>query len=204
MADVLYIFSHLSSWTKLQLMPVLHVHTVELHMLEWTSADQNKYLSKWCTIFSIQRHLPCKATISEAPTMVKNCTSPMVFKPKGLLFLKAQLCTAITLWFDYPDQQQDHCRNFWIWSHVMYETWWFPETIRSLQGHQQNFWIRLNNRVHSRRESAQVYMWGDNIWVLNTLLLNLAPGFWLNSFLCRKWCWIKTSRWLSAIQFWYQ
>ena len=63
LADVWYIFIHLSSWTKLQLMPVLHVHTVELHMLEWTSADQNKYLSKQCTIFSIQRHLPCKATI---------------------------------------------------------------------------------------------------------------------------------------------
>ena len=31
-------------------MPVLHVHTVELHMLEWTSADQNKNLNKNCTI----------------------------------------------------------------------------------------------------------------------------------------------------------
>ena len=31
-------------------MPVLHVHTVELHMLEWTNADQNKNLNKNCAI----------------------------------------------------------------------------------------------------------------------------------------------------------
>ena len=43
-------YTHPKHWTKLQLMPVLHVHTVELHMLEWTSADQNKNLNKNCTI----------------------------------------------------------------------------------------------------------------------------------------------------------
>ena len=43
-------YTHPKHWTKLQLMPALHVHTVELHMLEWTSADQNKNLNKNCTI----------------------------------------------------------------------------------------------------------------------------------------------------------
>ena len=50
-----------------------------------------------------------ETSISQAPIKVKNCTSPVVFKHKGL-FLKAWLCTAITLWFDHPEQQ-DHFGN---------------------------------------------------------------------------------------------
>ena len=46
----------------------------------------------------------------------KIAQAPWSLNPKGF-FLKAQLCTAITLWFDYPEQQ-DHCRIFWIWFHV--------------------------------------------------------------------------------------
>ena len=49
--------THLTNWTKLQLMPALHVHTVELHMLEWANADQNKNLNKNCTIIIIMYSL---------------------------------------------------------------------------------------------------------------------------------------------------
>ena len=164
-------------------MPALHVHTVELHMLEWTIADQNKYLSKYCTIFSPQRHLPCKATISEAPIMVKsNAQAPWSLNLRNVFFKGMVLyCHNTMFWSSwatrsFPKLSRQSRRSGFDF---MYKTWWFPKRIRSLQGNQQKFWISLNNR-HFKTAwytagVSQAYMWVDNIWVLKlcswTLLL---------------------------------